>query len=351
MSKELLEIHPDDVLHGLSGWLDYAMPGLGTPVSIEKFPTGQSNPTYRITLETGKQTRSCVLRKQPPGTILKSAHAIDREFRVMKALGQSVIPVPEMLIECSDESVIGTKFFLMAEIPGRSHVDPALPEHTQTSRHDLYMAKAKLLADMSLLDPVGLGLEDFGRASNYLERQFNLWSKQYRASETSDMPHMEFLLANLADYLKPDLEGSCVIHGDFRLDNLIIRNDVEIAAIIDWELSTVGPKFIDLSYWCAMLRMGSDWPINGLGRKNRGLLGIPTEQELLKLYCNAVCAPAPLHWEALIAFQLFRFASILQGVYRRHLDGNASSQDAGQVGIQARNVSELGASTLKRHLG
>ena len=126
MSKKLPEIHPDDILRGLSDWIDYAMPALGTPVSIEKFPTGQSNPTYRITLETGKQTKSCVLRKQPPGTILKSAHAVDREFKVMKALGQSVIPVPEMLIECSDESVIGTKFFLMAEIPGRSHVDPSL---------------------------------------------------------------------------------------------------------------------------------------------------------------------------------------------------------------------------------
>lgn len=330
----------------LTPWLNKFAPHIGAPITLEKFSVGQSNPTYELAT-----TQGCyVVRTQPSGALLKSAHAVDREFRVMAALRSSKIPVPEMIAECQDLDIIGRKFFVMERIRGITVFDPALATYTPVNRAHLYRSQIQILAALASLDPVAIGLENFGRPSGYLDRQFATWTRQYRASQTEDLADMEFLIAHLSDALNAGLPGLCVIHGDFRLDNMLLQNNINIQALIDWELSTLGPAFIDLSYWCAMLRMDSDWPISGLGGVDREYLGIPNENALVTQFCKQTTYHKPANWEALIAFQCFRFAAILQGVHKRHLDGNASASNAAAVGLQAAPMATLGANILCAYL-
>lgn len=335
----------------LVAWLRDAAPDIGVPLSLDKFSTGQSNPTYRLQTDLGGADGRFVLRTQPAGLLLKSAHAVDREYRVMKALGESPVPVPDMIAVCDDPDVVGMKFFIMREVDGETLFDPALASYSAGDRGALFYAKIDVLAALAAIDPIAQGLEGFGKPTGYIDRQFATWTRQYRASETETIAAMEFLITGLPACLDRDMPGFCIIHGDFRLDNLLIRNRTEIAALIDWELSTLGPAFIDLSYWCAMLRMQSDWPIGGLGGINRTGLGIPDEAQLVSAFCAKTGLDRPANWEALIAFQCFRFAAILQGVLKRHLDGNASADNAASVGGQAQLVAMLGADILSCYLG
>jgi aminoglycoside phosphotransferase (APT) family kinase protein len=334
----------------LTGWLAANAPEIGALTALEKFSTGQSNPTYRMQTNHGAGDGRFVLRTQPPGTLLKSAHAVDREFRVMRALFRTAVPVPEMIIACEDTDVIGMKFFIMREVIANTVFDPALPDYQPKERERLFFAKIEVLASMALIDPLAIGLEGFGRPDGYLHRQMATWTRQYRASETDNIPAMEFLIERLPAAISDNVPGFCVIHGDFRIDNLLLRDRTEVAALIDWELSTLGPAFIDLSYWCAMLRMNAQWPIGGLGGIDRSSLGIPNEETLVSTFCERTNLDRPRNWDALIAFQCFRFASILQGVLKRHLDGNASADNAASVGSQASDVAALGAEILSAYL-
>jgi len=334
------------LLSKLGKWLTENAPQIGTAKSLTKFATGQSNPTYELTTDCGHY----VVRTQPAGILLKSAHAVDREFRVMAALGKTAVPVPVMIAECSDPNIIGMKFFVMSKIDGATVFDPALAGYDRANRRQLYFNQVDVLAALAGIDPSAVGLGDFGKPSGYLDRQFATWTRQYRASQTEDLGDMEFLINHLGAALGERLPGLCVIHGDFRLDNMLLQNNTKIEAVIDWELSTLGPAFIDLSYWCAMLRMASSWPIAGLGGVARVPLGIPAEEDLVAHFCSKTGHSKPENWDALIAFQCFRFAAILQGVLKRHLDGNASAGNAAVVGGQAAPMATLGATILRGFL-
>ena len=214
----------------------------------------------------------------------------------------------------------------------------------------LYQKKTDILVALAMLNPSTIGLEDFGKPAGYMDRQFATWIRQYRASQTDNLGSMEFLISHLGDALREALPGLCVIHGDFRLDNMLLQNGTNIQALIDWELSTLGPAFVDLSYWCAILRMDRHWPIAGLGGVDRAALGILAEDDLVQRFCRQTGYDKPVNWEALIAFQCFRFAAILQGVLKRYLDGNASAKDAASVGGQAMPMAVLGADILRNYL-
>ena len=336
-----------DLLAQLTPWLAQYAPQIGQPVDLTKFSVGQSNPTYELVTEQGRY----VLRAQPAGVLLKSAHAVDREFRVMAALDGTALPVPKMIAECPDTDVIGRKFFVMEKVAGKAVFDPALADYTAADRAELYNKQTHILAALATLDPVAIGLDGFGKPAGYMDRQFATWTRQYRASQTEDLADMEFLITHLDEALEEALPGFCVIHGDFRLDNMLLQNGTDIQALIDWELSTLGPAFIDLSYWCAMLRMDHDWPIGGLGGIDRTAVGIPAEDDLVQRFCHQTGYDKPANWDALIAFQCFRFAAILQGVLKRHLDGTASASNAASVGSQAAPMAILGASILRGYLG
>ena len=334
-----------DLLAQLVPWLAQYTPQIGQPIDLTKFSVGQSNPTYELVTEKGRY----ILRAQPAGVLLKSAHAVDREFRVMAALDGTAVPVPKMIAECSDTDVIGRKFFVMEKVAGKAVFDPALADYTAADRARLYHKQTDILAALAMLDPVAIGLDGFGKPAGYMDRQFATWTRQYRASQTKDLADMEFLITHLGEALEETLPGLCVIHGDFRLDNMLLQNGTDIQALIDWELSTLGPAFVDLSYWCAMLRMDYDWPIGGLGGIDLATFGIPAEDDLVQLFCHQTGYEKPANWDALISFQCFRFAAILQGVLKRHLDGNASASNAASVGGQSVPVAVLGADILRNY--
>ena len=334
-----------DLLAQLAPWLAEHAPQIGPAVEMIKFSVGQSNPTYELITKQGRY----VLRTQPAGVLLKSAHAVDREFQVMAALDGTAVPVPKMVAECRDATVIGRKFFVMEKVTGKAVFDPALANYTATARARLYRKQTEILAALATLDPFAIGLDGFGKPAGYMDRQFATWTRQYRASQTKDLADMEFLITHLGEALEETLPGLCIIHGDFRLDNMLLQNGTDIRALIDWELSTLGPAFVDLSYWCAMLRMDYDWPIGGLGGIDLATFGIPAEDELVQLFCHQTGYEKPANWDALISFQCFRFAAILQGVLKRHLDGNASASNAASVGGQAVPVAVLGADILRNY--
>ncbi len=329
---------------GVIRWFDDQKNTWGTPQRINKISIGQSNPTFLITTEE----RQFILRSQPNGNLLPSAHAVDREYKVMSRLEHTDVPVPRMLALSDDREKYDVKFFLMEKINGITLLDPSLPDLTAIQRQQLYMNQIDVLSALSQLRPSDIGLSDFGRPDGYIDRQIATWTKQYRASATEHLPDMEILIEGLPGQFQSALKlPHTIIHGDFRLDNMIVSDAMNIAALIDWELSTLGPVFIDLSYWCAMLRMQHEWPISGLGGKNKHKLNIPEEETIINQFCTATGLSKPVNWEYWIAFQLFRFASILQGVKKRHLDGNASADNAELVGSQAAQVAQLGAEILQ----
>ncbi len=308
----------------LARYLEARLPGFKGPITAEKTPTGQSNPTFLLSSPSGRY----VLRKKPPGQLLKSAHQIDREHRVMKALEGTDVPVPRMLILCEDESVVGTAFFLMEHVNGKVFWDPALPELTNPQRTKVYDEQNRALAALHLVDPVKVGLADFGRPGSYFARQRDRWTKQYRATETEHIEDMETLIKWLEQNEPPDDGRSSLVHGDYRIDNMIFAPDgSKLLAVIDWELSTIGHPFSDLAYQCMQWRFPNHETMRGLAGVDRRALGIPTEEEYVARYCERVGISGIPTWKFCLAFSFFRLAAIVQGVKKRGLDGNASNPE------------------------
>ena len=325
----VLEVHRFDP-EPLRRYMADHMDGVGADIAVRQFPGGQSNPTFQIT--TGG--RDYVMRKKPPGQLLPSAHAVDREYRVMKALQDTDVPVPRMHVLCEDESILGTSFFIMDKVPGRVIDDPSLPEFPAQDRHEVYDDLLRVLAALHAVDYEAVGLGDFGRHGNYYERQIGRWSKQYVASKTDDIPEMDRLMTWLPDNVPQD-PATVLVHGDYRLGNTIVHPDKpKISAVLDWELSTFGHPLADLAYCYCSCFMGLHHdPV----RRD----GLPTEDAFVARYCELTGRDGIPEWTFYKVFQLFRLAAIVQGVYKRGVDGIASSTKALTYGHVCRERAEL----------
>jgi aminoglycoside phosphotransferase (APT) family kinase protein len=319
----------------LAQYLVQHIPSFKGPLTATKFEGGQSNPTYKIEAESGQY----VLRSQPLGKLLKSAHAVDREFKVYKALADSDVPVPKVYHLCEERDVIGSMFYVMDLCEGRIFWDAALPElDSNDDRAHAYEHMNSVLAAIHSIDIKKVGLSDFGKPGNYFERQIGRWTTQYKASEIESIPAMDQLMAWLQNNMPEDDGRVSLVHGDFRLDNMIfLPNESKIIAVLDWELSTLGHPFADLAYQCMQLRMpGSSeakpGSMSGLAGLDRGSLGIPSEKAYVASYCAKMGLEKIDHWAFYLAFSFFRLAAIAQGVAKRALDGNASNKNAMKIG-------------------
>lgn len=327
----------------LGSYLRAEISDFGNLQKVEKFSDGQSNPTYLLTADTGQ----FVLRSQPSGELLQSAHAVDREFRVMSALRQTSVPVPKAMHLCEDKSLTGTMFFVMSYEPGRIFWNPMLPTLSSVERTGIYDEMNRVLAALHDVDLDHPGLRDFGKPGNYFHRQVDRWSRQYRASETESIPAMEQLMDWLPVNLPDDDGAFSLIHGDYRIDNIIFNTDsTQVRAVLDWELSTLGHPFADLAYQCMQWRLANDAVIPGLGGLDRPGLGIPAETEYVERYCKRRGISSITHWNVYLVFSFFRLAAILQGVLKRSLDGNASSQRAREYGALAPVLAEMATELL-----
>ena len=297
--------------------------GFEGPVSIRQFEGGQSNPTFLLEAASGDY----VVRKQPPGELLPSAHQVNREHRVMDALRDSDVPVPRMFALCEDRSVIGTMFYVMEKVEGRVFTDLLLPSLSAAARGAIFQDLARVLAALHCVDPIAVGLETFGRPGNYYARQISRWSKQYQASKTEDLREMDQLMSWLPAHI-PESGESVIVHGDYRLGNMLIHpTEPRIAGVLDWELSTLGHPLADLGYVCMDYHADSYYS-EGLNRPDLSELGIPSEQQMLDYYCGFAGHAGVENWSFYVIYNLFRAAGIIQGVYKRGLDGNASSDSA-----------------------
>ena len=306
--------------------------GFHGPLDVRQFKGGQSNPTYLLDSPSGKY----VLRRKPPGKLLPSAHAVDREFKVISALYAADFPVPRPFVLCTDEEIVGTMFFIMEFVEGRILWDLDLPDSDPAERCALYDAMNQTIADLHNFDVADLGLNEFGKPGNYFERQISRWSKQYSASETASIETMDRLIEWLPANI-PDDDGAAVVHGDFRLDNMIIHpTEPRVIAVLDWELSTIGHPLGDFTYHLMA------WQMPNLGIGSSGLvgkdlpgLGIPSEDEYVDTYCERTGRDGGIpNREFYAAYNFFRLAAILQGIAGRVRDGTAASAHAGRA-IQA----------------
>jgi aminoglycoside phosphotransferase (APT) family kinase protein len=332
----------------LEKYLEANMSGFEGPLTATKFPGGQSNPTFRIDAASG----SYVLRRQPPGKLLKSAHAVDREFRVISALANTCVPVAEAHHLCEDPNVIGSMFYVMEFCDGNIHWASKLDSATNNKqRAKMYDEMNRVLAAIHSVDVEKVGLADYGRPGNYYERQFNRWSSQYQASEMTVIPEMDRLIDWLGDNIPEDDGKVSLVHGDYRLDNLMFsKDDEQIVAVLDWELSTLGHPYADLAYQCMGLRL----PVrdiknvmSGLGGIDAQALGIPTEEEYVASYCKRMGIDKIDHWSFYLAFSCFRLAAITQGVAKRGADGNASSQAALGYGEMVKPLAVMGLESIE----
>jgi aminoglycoside phosphotransferase (APT) family kinase protein len=334
---------PDDCA-ALDRWAATHVAGFAGPSRATKFDTGQSNPTYLI--ET--PARRYVLRRKPPGRLLKSAHAVDREFRVLGVLRRAAFPVPAALALCEDESVISSMFYLMEHVDGRIFWDPALPGLSREERAAVYDAMNAALAQLHRVDVGAVGLADYGRPGNYFARQLQRWSEQYRVSETRPVPDMDRLIAWLAEHVPQDDGRVALVHGDWRIDNMIFAPDApRLVAVLDWELSTLGHPHADLAYQCMQWRLPHAGDLRGLGGVDRAALGLPPEAGYVAAYCKRMGLPGIADWTFLLAFSFFRVAAIVQGVYKRALDGNASNPErARRMGEAVPLMARLACETI-----
>ena len=317
----------------LAPYLEANIPGFSGLEGIDKFNTGQSNPTYLLRAKSGRY----VLRAKPPGELLKSAHQVDREFRIMSALAETNVPVPRMLHLSDNDSPIGRMFYVMAYIEGRIFWDPSLAElNSSDERGAIYDAMNEALAALHSVDFAAVGLEDYGKPGSYFDRQFDRWSKQYRASQTGDEQDMEKLIAWLETNPTPDDGTVSLVHGDYRLDNMIFLPDApRVAAVLDWELSTLGHPLADLAYQCMQWRLPNESGFRGLGGVDRAAIGLPSEEAYVEAYCRRRGLNGVDSWTYCLAFSFFRLAAICQGVYKRALDGNASNPEKARTYGQA----------------
>ncbi len=336
--------HPLDLpAESLATYLEANVSGFRGPVTATKFKGGQSNPTYRIDAASG----TYVLRRKPPGQLLPSAHAVDREFRVLQALHGTAVPVAQPLHLCSDASVIGSMFYLMSFVDGRILWDPSLPDMDQAGRGDIYTGIIDAMAALHTIDPDAVGLGDYGKPGNYFERQIRRWTEQYRASETRPLPAMDALIDALPARSPADDGVVALAHGDFRIDNLMFHpQSPRVIAVVDWELSTLGHPLADLGYFCMALRLPRNPALPGLAGLDRAALGIPDEAALLVRYSQLTGRPIPADWPFVLAFSFFRLAAIAQGVAKRAEQGNASSEQAMQAGRMTGMLATLGLDAL-----
>jgi aminoglycoside phosphotransferase (APT) family kinase protein len=310
----------------LGNYLAEHIPGFSGHLTAEKFAGGQSNPTFKLTANG----TDYVLRRKPPGELLKSAHAVDREFRVISALRDTEVPVPRTHVLCEDESVIGSMFYVMEYLEGRILWDPSLPEAKDNEeRRAIFDSMNATMAALHNVDVDEVGLSDYGRPGNYFERQTGRWSKQYRASETQHIPEMERLMDYLVANMPEDDGKLSLVHGDYRLDNLMFHpSEPRAVALLDWELSTLGNPLADLANQCMAWMLPGGGGIAGMAGVDRKSLGIPSDEEYIATYCERTGRSGIENWNFYIVFSMFRLAAILQGVLKRAEMGNASSPEA-----------------------
>jgi aminoglycoside phosphotransferase (APT) family kinase protein len=320
--------------------------GLEPPVSVKPFDGGQSNPTYRVTDAGG---REWVLRKKPHGELLPSAHAVDREYRVMKALADTRVPVPRMCCYCDDPSVIGTPFYVMEFVRGRILWAPALPQLDARERASLYDDIGRVIASLHTIEPAKVGLEDYGRPVGFIARQVARWSKQYRASETEPIAAMDRLIEWLPKHI-PENESCSIFHGDLRLDNFIVHpSEPRVVAVLDWELSTLGEPTADLAHYALVWRLTST-EFRGMAERSRLPAGIPSEKQLLQLYRERTAQRIdPKNYEFCVAYAMFRLAAILQGIAKRARDGTASNAKALETGQKAQGIADAAWRSVQLH--
>ena len=330
----------------LERYLGANVPGFTGPLDVVQFKGGQSNPTFKL----NAGGKSYVLRRKPPGKLLPSAHAIDREYRVIRALAGSAVPVARTHCLCLDETVIGTPFYLMDFVDGRIFWDPLLPAMAPQERRAIYAEMNRVIAALHRVDFAGIGLADYGRPGNYLARQIDRWSRQYQASATESIAAMDKLIEWLPRHI-PAGERTSLVHGDFRLDNVIFaRDEPRVLAVLDWELSTLGDALADFAYHLMTWRLAPD-EFRGLRGCDLAALGIPDEDEYVAMYLRdnpTLERPGAQAWDFYMAYNMFRMAAILQGVLSRALAGNASSEQALEAGRRARPLAELAWKQVER---
>lgn len=316
------------------------------PLQVRVLAGGQSNPTFLLSAGPGQEY---VMRKKPTGTLVASAHAIDREFRVMKALAATGVPVPRMLAYCDDASLVGTPFYVMEFLRGRSFMDQGLPGMTPEERSAIYREMNRVIAALHAVDFAAVGLADYGKTGDYVGRQIARWSRQCEASSLPLAPAMRQLMDWLPQNL-PSGDETTLVHGDYRLDNLIFHpSEPRVIGVLDWELSTLGHPLADLAYQCMGWRIPHDlW--RGIGGLDLQRLGIPGEQAYVAWYSQATGREAAEHWDFYMAYNLFRMSAILYGIAQRAADGNAASPDAEATGRKAGPLADLGWQAAQRYM-
>jgi aminoglycoside phosphotransferase (APT) family kinase protein len=342
---EVREVHRFDVA-ALERYLADRIVDFRGPVDVHQFRGGQSNPTYHL----AAGDREYVLRRKPPGKLLPSAHAVDREYRVITALQGTGVPVPRTFLLCEDDAVIGTAFYVMSYVRGRVITDTLVPGASPPERAAIYDSMNEVLARLHSLDVQALGLADFGRPGNYFARQIHRWTTQYRASETEKIEAMERLIEWLPAHIPPG-DDTTIVHGDFRLGNMVVHStEPRVIAVLDWELCTLGHPLADLAYNCIPYRVART-TFDGFIGEDIAALGIPSEDAYLAAYCRRTGRTRIEHWDFCIAYALFRLAGIAQGIMGRVVSGTANDPNARERGARARPLAEAGWAIVERHLG
>ena len=338
-TREVKERHRFDVA-SLERYLRDHIGGFDGALAVREFRGGQSNPTYL--LEAGGSRY--VLRRKPPGHLLPSAHAVDREYRILTALADTPVPSPRTHCLCTDESVIGTWFFVMEHVEGRVIWEPLMPGFTPAERTAVWQSMVETLAALHAVDWAARGLADFGRPGNYFARQISRWSKQYVASETAKIAAMETLMAWLPAHIPPGDDETTLIHGDFKLDNLILHpSEPRVVAVLDWELCTLGHPLGDLTYLC--MPWWQDTLYKGIDNES---LGIPSEKQIVEWYCRRTGRSCIDQWDFYVAYNFFRAAAICQGIGGRLRDGTAASEHALMMAALVGPLAELGWAAAER---
>lgn len=326
MPVTTVEVSPEHRLDqaALDRFLRAQLPEYGGDLQVRLFPGGFSNPTYALqATDRDGARRDYVVRKRPAGELLPSAHRVDREFRVLRALAASDVPVPQARALCEDPAVLGTAFFVMDHVDGRLFSDPTLPGCSVRERAAIYDSMNEVLARLHRVDPASVGLADYGKAASFLPRQVALWTRMYRAAQTDDLPDMEALGAWLAAHLPPTPRAG-IVHGDYRPNNLLVHpTEPRVIAVLDWELSTLGDPLCDLAYNCLCYYL-DEAPV-GFGGADPQSLGIPSQEAYVEAYAHRMALDGVAHWNFYMALQLFKSASLLQGVYKRGLEGKAQA--------------------------
>ena len=321
----------------IARWLEAEVAGFRGPLSIEPFKGGQSNPTYKLSAPSGRY----VLRRKPAGKLLPSAHAVEREFRVMRALAGTGVPVPRVFALCADDSVAGTAFYVMEHVEGRIFWDPTLTDCAPVERGAIFDSMNEVIARLHVANFAALGLADFGRPGNYVARQIARWTQQYRASETEPIPAMDRLIDWLPAHL-PASDRTTLVHGDYRIDNLLFHPaEPRVVAVLDWELATLGDALGDFAYHLMAWRLPPAL-FRGLAGADLARLGIPGEAAYVASYCRRTGRDGIAHLDFYLAYNMFRLAAILQGIMGRVRDGTAASENARDAGVRARAVAEAG---------